>query len=240
MSDVARNLDTEQGMEEVLQAITKSSVATVPGADYAGITLVLAKRTIKSVAPTEDLVARADKAQEETGEGPCLDAVWEHETFRVDDLEGEKRWPNYRDRALELGIRSSLSFQLFTDGHNLGALNLYSKEPHAFDEEAEQIGLLFAAHAAIALRGEQRETELQAALNSRDTIGMAKGILMERYKVTDDQAFRLLVRLSQREHIKLFDVAAFLVHSGQQPPPEPGGRRRPTTSTAGRPRMGDR
>jgi GAF domain-containing protein len=135
----------------------------------------------------------------------------------VDNLEDEQRWPKYRARALELGIRSSMSFQLFTDGRNLGALNLYSQQPHAFDEDAEQIGLLFAAHAAIALRGEQRETELQKAVRSRDTIGVAKGILMERYKVTDDQAFGMLVRISQHEHIKLLDVAAFLARSGQEP-----------------------
>jgi GAF domain-containing protein len=217
LSDVARSLDAEQGMDEVLQAITASSVATIPGADYAGISLVKAKREIESVAATEDIVRRADQAQEEAGEGPCLDAVWEHDTFRVDDLEDEQRWPNYRARALELGIRSSMSFQLFTDGRNLGALNLYSQQPHAFDEDAEQIGLLFAAHAAIALRGEQRETELQKAVRSRDTIGVAKGILMERYKVTDDQAFGMLVRISQHEHIKLLDVAAFLARSGQEP-----------------------
>jgi GAF domain-containing protein len=217
LSDVARSLDAEQGMDEVLQAITASSVATIPGADYAGISLVKAKREIESVAATEDIVRRADQAQEEAGEGPCLDAVWEHDTFRVDDLEDEQRWPNYRARALELGIRSSMSFQLFTDGRNLGALNLYSQQPHAFDEDAEQIGLLFAARAAIALRGEQRETELQKAVRSRDTIGVAKGILMERYKVTDDQAFGMLVRISQHEHIKLLDVAAFLARSGQEP-----------------------
>ena len=87
---------------------------------------------------------------------------------------------------------------------------------NAFDEEAEQIGLLFAAHAAMALRGEQLEGELRAALRNRDTIGMAKGILIERYRIAEHQAFDMLVRISQNRHIKLHDVAAYLVRSGDE------------------------
>jgi GAF domain-containing protein len=218
MTDVARNLDAERGMDDVLRAITGSSVATIPGADSAGISLVRNKSNIISVAGTDDLVTAADKAQDELQEGPCLSAAWQHETFRVDDMEQETRWPRFRQRATDLGIRSLLSIQLFTDQYNLGALNLYSKEANAFDEDAEQVGLLFAAHAAIALRGQQRESELQAAIGSRDTIGMAKGILIERYKITPEGAFDMLVNVSQRSHRKLHDVATYLVRSGDERP----------------------
>ena len=109
-----------------------------------------------------------------------------------------------------------LAFQLYTDGRNLGALNLYSRQPNAFGEEAEHIGLLFATHAAVALRGAQKEKQLLQAVENRDTIGMAKGILMERHKINGDQAFGLLVRASQNGHLKLSDVADILVRTGEE------------------------
>jgi GAF domain-containing protein len=218
LSDVARTLESDSGVDSILDAITASSVATVPGASYAGILLVRDKREVESLAPTDHVAVEADKAQEECGEGPCLDAIWEHDTFLVDDYKSEGRWPAFGARALGLGIRSSLSFQLFTDSKTLGALNLYSPEPHAFNDESRQIGLPFAAHAAVALRGAQRENDLQTALRSRDVIGMAKGILIERYKVPEGRAFEMLVRTSQDSHVKLHDVAEFLVHSGVESP----------------------
>lgn len=212
--DIARHLESQADLAEVLRSITASSVDTVPGADYAGISLVKNLQEIESVAPTHDLVYQADQAQEELGEGPCLDAVWQHDTVRVDDLESEQRWPRYRERALALGVRSSLSFQLFTEGRNLGALNLYSGRSHAFGDESEHVGLVFASHAAVALRGSQKESQLKDALLSRDVIGMAKGILIERYKIDDDQAFQMLVQASQTAHVKLRNVADFLVRTG--------------------------
>lgn len=218
LGDVARQLNAEADLAALLPAITLSSVETIPGADYAGISLVKQGREVESVAATDELVVQADAAQEQLGEGPCLDAAFVHDTFRIDDLQAEQRWPRYRTRALELGIRSSLSFQLFVEERNLGALNLYSRQPHAFEDDDQQIGRLFAAHAAIALRGAQREDELQGALRSRDAIGMAKGILMERYKIKEDRAFEMLVRASQSAHIKLRDVAEYLVHSGGENP----------------------
>lgn len=195
LSEVARTFSGEQSLDDTLWAITDSAVSAVPGADFASITLVRNRREVQSVAATDVLVTRADKAQEEYGEGPCMSALYEHDTFRIDDVEQEQRWPQFRAAALELGVRSILSFQLYTDRHNLGALNLYSLHAHAFKEaEAEHVGLMFATHASVALRGAQQEKELKRAIETRDVIGMAKGILVERHKLTPDQAFDVLVR----------------------------------------------
>jgi GAF domain-containing protein len=217
LGGVARTLSSAHGLDDTLAAITSGAVDTVPGADFAGITLVRDKSRVESVAATDELVVQADKAQEEFDEGPCLSALWEHATFRIDDMTEERRWPRFSSRAVELGMRSQLAFQLFTDQRNLGALNLYSRRKRAFvDNDAEQVGVLFATHAAVALRGAQQEGQFKLALDSRDVIGMAKGILIERYKVGSDQAFAMLVRASQTGHVKLHDVAEFLVHSGQE------------------------
>ena len=143
----------------------------------------------------------------QTGEGPCLDAAHEHETVRVDEMATEERWPDFAGRAAQIGAKSMLSFQLFVERDNLGALNLYGRTPRSFDEESEYVGLLFASHAAIAFADAEQVRHLNVALDRRDLIGQAKGILMERYKVTADQAFRVLVRASQNHNVKLHDVA---------------------------------
>src|SRR3712207_9089476 len=92
--------------------------------------------------------------QDAVQEGPCLDAVWEHETVRIDDMRTDTRWPRFAAEAAALGVLSSLSLQLFVEGDNLGALNLYARQPHAFGEESEDVGLVLAAHAAV--RSEER------------------------------------------------------------------------------------
>lgn len=104
-----------------------------------------------------------------------------------------------------------LSFQLYVEGDNLGALNLYSHTPNGFDEESERVGLLFASHAAIAFAGVQAQEQLAVSLGTRDLIGQAKGILMERHHLTGLQAFAVLTRISQDTNRKLRDVAAELV-----------------------------
>ncbi|HSP38670.1 MAG TPA: GAF and ANTAR domain-containing protein [Frankiaceae bacterium] len=213
LSDLARSLAKESSVDETLDAMTESSVLTVPGADYAGISLVEGRRDIHSVAPTAKLVELADLAQEELNEGPCIDAIWQQRTVSVENMEAEHRWPRFAPRAVGLGVRSMLSFQLFTDGRNLGALNLYSCRPHAFHSDSVYVGGLFASHAAVALRGAQMQKQLNQAVESRDVIGQAKGILMERHTISSDQAFALLVRTSQTTHRKLIEVAELLVRS---------------------------
>jgi GAF domain-containing protein len=220
MGQVARSLQEEHGdVEGTLQAITQAAVHSVPGTDQGGISLVLDRRRVQSRAPTGDLPLKLDRAQERLGEGPCLDAVFEQQTVRIDDIREEDRWPRFAAEAGELGMRSMLSFQLFVTGGNLGALNLYALRPHAFGEESESIGLVFASHAAIALAGAQHEEHLRSALASRDLIGQAKGILMNQFKLTADQAFHVLVRASSHTNRKLTDVAEELCATGVLPEP---------------------
>ena len=110
-----------------------------------------------------------------------------------------------------------MCFQLFVVGDQLGAMNLYSRTPHAFDGESEEIGQLLAGHAAIALAGAEHENNLRAGIANRDLIGQAKGILMERYRLTADQAFTALARVSQDLNRKLVDIARELVETGALP-----------------------
>jgi GAF domain-containing protein len=139
----------------------------------------------------------------------------EEVTVRSDDLVGERRWPRYAAAAVEAGFGSLMSFQLFVKDENLGALNVYGAGPNVFGDEDENAGLLLASHAAVAISGKQAELNLRTALESRDVIGQAKGILMERFKLNADQAFQVLVAVSQHQHRKLRDVAGDLAATGE-------------------------
>jgi GAF domain-containing protein len=222
MGQVARSLQEEHGdVEGTLQAITRAAVGSVPGAEECGISLVIAGRRVESRAPTGDLPRQADQLQERLREGPCLDAISQQATVRIEDSAQERRWPRFAAGAAEVGMGSMLSFQLFVTNDNLGALNLYSSVPHSFTEESESIGLVFASHASIALAGAQQEQRLSTAIRSRDLIGQAKGILMERFRLTAEQAFDVLVRTSSLTNRKLLDVADELCSTGALPGPDP-------------------
>jgi len=167
---------------------------------------------VQHVAQTDKLVIAAEKAQEELGEGPCLSVIWRQETYKIADMASETRWPRFSSKALALGIQSMLCFRLFADG-DLGALNLYSREPNAFTDESEHIGVLFASHAAIALKGAQQEDQIAGILRTRDLIGQAKGVLMERHRIDGQSAFAILLDASQKTNVKLSEVARYVAGS---------------------------
>ncbi|MHA6629731.1 GAF and ANTAR domain-containing protein [Pseudonocardia sichuanensis] len=215
LSELARELQAERSVQDLLDEIVAAAVANVPGAQQAGISQVRDHRRIDTTAATSEVVQRVDEAQYETGEGPCLSSIYDERTVRLPDVGSEPRWPRFAARAAELGVGSMLSFQLYVRGEELGALNLYSDRVDAFDDESEHVGLLLASHAAVAMAGAQQQENLRAAIATRDLIGQAKGILMERYKVSEDQAFSILVRASQNANRKLRDVAEQLSSSGE-------------------------
>lgn len=218
MSRVARQLQEEHGdVEGTLLAITAAAVSTVPGAEECSISYVIGRRRVEPRASTSELPLQLDALQQELQEGPCLDAVWESTVVRVADIGSDGRWPAFGELAAAQGIRSMMCFQLFVAGDQLGAMNLYSRQVHAFDDESQEIGQMFAGHAAIALAGAEHEENLRIGMNHRDLIGQAKGILMERYRLTAEQAFDVLARVSQEKNRKLVDVAGELADTGAMP-----------------------
>jgi GAF domain-containing protein len=220
MSHTARRLQQEHGdVEGTLQAITATAVRVVPHARECSISYVIGRSRVQPRASTGELPRELDALQERLQQGPCMDAVWEHEVVRVDDLRSDDRWPEFARQASARGIGSMMCFQLFVVGDQLGALNLYAAAPGAFDEESAEIGQMFAAHAAVAVAGAAHEEHLRAAVGNRDLIGQAKGILMERYKLSADQAFGVLARVSQEANVKLADVARELTDTGAVPSP---------------------
>jgi GAF domain-containing protein len=210
LGQVARGFEAEPTVEGTLEAVVVAAQANIPGVENAGISLV-ERGAIRTVSPSDEIVASIDKLQYKLHEGPCVNAITDHHTYRTGDLAKETRWPRFGQEAATMGVRSMLSFRLFTADDTLGALNLYSARREAFDRNAQHVGELFAVHAAIALANSRQESNLLTALDSRDVIGMAKGILMERHGVDDDRAFSILVDASQRSQLKLHEVARWLV-----------------------------
>ncbi|BBZ49054.1 GAF and ANTAR domain-containing protein [Mycobacterium heidelbergense] len=202
--------ETNVGLRELLD----SGAQHVPGCRYAGITLADKGKAVTCVAATHRYAMLLDAVQNKYREGPCLSAVWEHHMMHVNDLTVDRRWPLYRRCALEqTPIRSVLSYELFVDGSGMAALNFFADRPHAFTDESRELGGVFATHVALAWSMMRRQDQFRSALASRDLIGQAKGVIMERFDLDAVEAFELLGRLSQQSNTKLIDIAKALIDS---------------------------
>jgi len=217
IAELSRLLVNEEALDDTLQRVADLACRNLGGADLAGVTLLRDGRPTTAVF-TDTTSPEIDSAQYETGVGPCLDA-WRHQrVFRIESTADDEQWPAFSQACLEHGVESTISFPLGVRGNGIGALNLYSKAPSAFSDEDEQIGMLFAEQASVALTNAQlydsayRLTQqLQEALTSRAVIDQAKGILMAQHGVGPDEAFNVLRTTSQRENRKLRDIAQELV-----------------------------
>lgn len=198
--------------ETVLAELVEHAAHEIPGAQYAGITVTRNAKHIDTPAATHKWPIMLDEVQQRHREGPCLTAAWREKTIYVADLESDDRFPLYRRDALErTPIRSIMAFQLFIADETMGALNVYAEEPNSFGRNSRDIGLVFAAHSSVAWNSARRDEQFKRALASRDTIGQAKGMIMERYGVDAVQAFDVLRKLSQDSNVPLVRVAGDLV-----------------------------
>jgi len=221
-ADAARVLQQSAGFSETLKRIVDLAVATVPGCEHAALSLPAAGDPTSPVG-TDAQAVRADELQRQTGEGPCRQVLAGEHLVHEDDFGADGQWPRFSPDAVRLGFRSMLSCRLSEprNDETLGALSLYSSLPLAFDVPARDIALMFASHASLALAGAEqevraavREHNLEEALRSRDVIGQAKGILMERDHISAEEAFERLRRVSQHENRKLRIIAEELATNG--------------------------
>jgi GAF domain-containing protein len=210
-----------QSMDSVLQTVVDLAVTVLPGTPDSSITLLTRGRPV-TVVSTGQLALDLDERQYEQGHGPCLHCASTGELTEVADARTDPRWRDYLPAAVERGCLSSLSVPLQIDDRVSGALNVYAREPHAFDETGRRVALRFAPYAAVAVANMQAYQDardmadnLHAALESRAVIDQAKGILMERFKLTADQAFQALAEVSMRTNTKAQLVAQQLVRTGE-------------------------
>lgn len=230
LSQVARTLFLAGSTEATLQAVVDLAVATIDGCDLAGIFLVVGDEVVTPVH-TDPLVVQIDSLQRDAGEGPCLDAIAQASTFYADDLADDTHWMTFGPEAVAAGVRCVLALRLSSNG-TLGALNLYARYPGAFGATDRAKGVIFSTLAGLALGGAQahesedrRADNLHQALATRELIGQAQGILMERERITPDQAFDILLRASQHLNVKLREVAQELIDTGAIPATGPASPR---------------
>lgn len=211
---------SEETVGTALRLVTSLAAQMVPGTVVAGVTLVDDRGRPTSRGSSDEVVAEADRLQYELDEGPCLMAWRERSQVRVDALTTDKRFPRWSPAASALGLASSLSTPLVAGDSCLGALKVYAGRAHAYDTHAEHLATMLAAQAAILLanvqsyeKAQRVSDQLREALRSRDVIGQAKGVLMERERVDEQRAFAMLVATSRNSNRKLRDVARDVVRS---------------------------
>jgi GAF domain-containing protein len=217
-ADLGRELLAERELDSTLNLITRRSVQLVPGAQLAAVSRGRQGR-FETVAPTSELPLQVDQIQYDLRSGPCVDAALEQQIFRTGDLAADQRWPEFgRRAAAEHGICSMLSVRLFLENDDLvAALNLYSTNADAFDASDESVAMMLATHASTAMasaRLHEQVYNLERALQSNRGIGVAIGVLMNQYKITQAQAFDLLRMASQHGHRKLVEVARDVTETG--------------------------
>ncbi|GAA1533958.1 GAF and ANTAR domain-containing protein [Kribbella lupini] len=216
MAEVAAAMRAPMDLDQTLRMITQSAADTVPGVVEASISLTRKDGRIETLAPTGPLAVQGDQLQYDLHEGPCLDAALGEPVVTVGDLATDPRWPSFGPKAAALGLGGHLAFQFRADPHARGALNLYSTEPYGIDDDSVHLGSLFAGQLALAMGWAKQDATMSDALATRNVIGQAVGIVMERYTLDADRAFAFLTRLSQTSNTKLRRVAVTLVDAANK------------------------
>jgi GAF domain-containing protein len=209
MGEVARTLHEPESIDDVLGRLVHVARDAIP-AEFVGVSIASPKG-IHTAAASHPLVINLDQVQYELSEGPCLDAMRHHTATAVADLRTDNRWPRFGPRAVAAGVISQMGIEIFRQRSTVGGLNLYASRPSAFDDDTRHAAALFARHAGLALEKSLTITNLTEALQTRQSIGQAIGIVMQRYTLDEAQAFKHLVRISQTTNIKLRDVARSVV-----------------------------
>jgi GAF domain-containing protein len=220
--EISRALLGHADQQESLFRVAELACASVPACDAASVSAVVNGKTT-SILSTRDDVHEIDTVQHSSGEGPCMDAIFDSKPHAVDSTTDDTRYPAFARAARRKGYLSAYAHPLTDGGDVVGALNLYSRRAGAFDDDSQRIASIVAGQAGIALHHAHlyRSTvelaeQLQEALTSRAVIDQAKGILMERTGCDADQAFELLRQASQRMNRKVRDIAADLCRTAQE------------------------
>ncbi len=221
-AELSQDLMSDPDVAKTLDKVCRSSLAIVPAADFAAITVRQRRGKLETQAYTDQAALRCDELQYSLGEGPCMDAALEDESFLVVSTGDDSRWPRWGPAVAELGVHSLIGVQLPAavidpDHDPLGAVNIYARRINAFNESDLARAKVFAVHAGNALTAARQVSTLSQAVEARHQVGVAQGVLMRRYGIGLDQTFELLQRYSSHTNVKLRDVAAIVVEQGQLP-----------------------
>lgn len=204
----AQQLHETSSPRGTLRTAVRLAVHILPGAEHAGISVIERKAHRQTLAWTDEIV-RSAEALASGGDHQHWTRLWTSPVARIED---SASGDDDGEPALsDLGLRSVLSLRLRAERQRLTVLTAYATKPRTFDDSATRIGRLFTAHVSIAFDSATAREQLTEAMRTRDLIGQATGILMERLDIDAAEAFDSLVRTSQRENVKLRDLARRIV-----------------------------
>lgn len=222
LAELSAFVVSDQGITDTLTRVAGLAVESLPPAMFAGVTMLVDDR-VSTQAFTDPTCLAIDQAQYDSGRGPCLEAFRQGSVIVTESLDSDDRWPEFAAAATAHGVRSTLSLPLLAGVRSVGALNLYAGAADAFGEGAVRTGQLFAAQAGVVLVNAEaywgarlKSEHLEVALERRQVIDMAKGIIMNAMRCGPDKAFDILKDQSQRENRKLRDVAAEIVDRAER------------------------
>lgn len=217
LAAAARDMQDEDSSRQTMDRAVTIATQILPGCDAAGVCVVHHGDRVDTHSTSHDSLRQVDSLQHKLKEGPCLDALRQHDTVHSTDLSIDERWSKWGPEVARLGFSSIVSYRLFSTDTTLGALNLYGKNKSAFTDDDVHDGYALAAHVGVALASAQEVENLEKALGGRTVIGQATGILMERFDMTSERAFGLLSKISQNNNLKLRDVAERIVQTRAVP-----------------------
>jgi GAF domain-containing protein len=207
----------EHSTESIMQRVAEMATQVVPGADEASVTLVRGPKAM-TVASTGELATALDERQYERGSGPCLAACDGNEVVGIPNLADEPRFAGWAQVAVDSGAASTLSVPVPVQSPVTAAINMYARKPAAFGDNDVRAMRTLASYAGVALvnihnfeSAQQQARQLEAAMASRAVIEQAKGLIMAKQRGTAEQAFDVLVAMSQHSNRKLRDVAQEVV-----------------------------
>ena len=213
---LALDLHEVESFDETVDRVLAFAVNAL-GCAYAGVILVHPPERVETVAATHPVVAELDKIQVECGQGPDLEVILDRHSVLIHDVRRDERWPAWAGKVSAAGVRSMLGIRLYTTKTTIGSLNFYDPEPHRFTVEDVDVAHMLARHAAVAMENARGTEHLWKAIDARNLIGQAQGILMERFGIDAQQAFAVLQRYSQNNNLRLNVVAEKLIATRSLP-----------------------
>lgn len=219
---LSKELVTDHEVLATLDRICHNALSVIPTASFCALTVRRRRGRLDTLAHTHELALRCDELQYDLDEGPCVSSVEDDKPFLIRSTAHDPRWPRWGPKVAELGVHSLVSAQLSAatldpDRDPLGAINIYGREPDSFDHADVERLHVYGVHAGNALAMAHMVTTLREAVDGRHEIGLAQGILMNRYGLDRDQSFESLRRYSNHANVKLRDVAGLVIDTGELP-----------------------
>ncbi len=220
-AEIAAHVHSSEDYEDSMRRITEAAVHAIEGCEVASISL-LERAGPKTHAATGPLADAGDQIQYAEMEGPCLDAAMQERWIYTPDLKSTKRWPRSSVRLVnELGVASMFSCRLALEAapnQTLGGINMYATKPAAFSDQDQMLAILLSSLGAVVVDASRQQANLRAAIESRQLIGEAIGIMRAQRSMSREEAFTALSKASQRMNIKLRDLAEQIADGNHGPP----------------------